>query len=97
MKITVTCLKKQHGITWVPKPWAYFVVGQRNDNGSHGSPTTFFLYKMKIFLTAFFFRKENFFDGVFLEKKIFLTAFFFRKENIFYGSRYVHGDRYLGR
>ena len=73
-------------------------MGQRNDNGSHGSPATFFLYKMKIFLTAFFFRKEifltafffffwkNFFDGVFL-----------RKENIFNGSRDVHGDRYLGR
>ena len=57
----------------VLKPWvatqnwvaAYFVVGQRNDNGSHGSPTLqyiyIYIYIMKIFLTAFFFRKENFF------------------------------------
>ena len=57
---------------WVLKPWvatqnwvtAYFVVGQRNDNGSHGSPTDLqyiyiYLYIMKIFLTFFFLEKKK--------------------------------------
>ena len=54
-------------MAWVPKPWvaAYFFVGQRNDNGSHGSPTDlqyiFYIWNENIFDGVFFIEKKNFF------------------------------------
>ena len=51
---------------WVLKPWVatYFFVGQRNDNGSHGSPTDLqYIYinkKWKYFWRRFFLEKKFF-------------------------------------
>ena len=57
-------------MSWVLKPWvatqnwvvAYFVVGQRNDNGSHGSPTDLQYIYIYIYIYIY---NENIFDGVF--------------------------------